>query len=84
MLYQNASVDLLENKENNINLNADENKFEENVGIDDEKKITWVNYINNFELDDELKFSANLIKLQSEKVISNSTDDNKYKGILDN
>jgi phosphate-selective porin len=42
------------------------------------------NYINNFDLDDELKYSANLIKLQSEKVINNSTDDNKYKGILDN
>ena len=84
MLYQNATIDLLENKENNINLNEDKFKFEENVGIDDEKKITWVNYINNFDLDDELKYSANLIKLQSEKVINNSTDDNKYKGILDN
>ena len=84
MLYQNATIDLLENKEKNINLNEDKFKFEENVGIDDEKKITWVNYINNFDLDDELKYSANLIKLQSEKVINNSTDDNKYKGILDN
>ena len=38
MLYQNASVDLLENKENNLNLNENKIKFEENVGIDDEKK----------------------------------------------
>ena len=41
MLYQNATIDLLENKENNINLNEDKFKFEENVGIDDEEKTLW-------------------------------------------
>ena len=87
MLYQNASVDLLENKENNennINLSDNNIKFEENIGIDDEKRTIWINYINNCNLDDELKYCANLIQLQSEKVINNSTNDDKYKGILDN
>ena len=47
MLYQKASVDLLENKEDS-NLNKVEDKvkdkFEDNLGIDDENKTIWINY----------------------------------------
>ena len=87
MLYQKASVDLLENKEDS-NLNKVEDKvkdkFEDNLGIDDENKTIWINYINNYELDDELKNYSKLIKLQSQQVIENSTDYDKYVGILSN
>ena len=87
MLYQKASVDLLENKDKeDDNLNGVENKvkdkFEDNLGIDDENKTIWINYINNYELDDELKNYSKLIKLQSQQVIENSTDYDKYVGIL--
>ena len=81
ILYQNASIDLLDNKNNNYN---NEIKFEKNVGIDDDKKNIWNNYINNCNLDDELKYYANLIQIQSEKVINSSIDDDKYKNLLDN
>ena len=87
MLYQKASVDLLENKEDS-NLNKVEDKvkdkFEDNLGIDDENKTIWINYINNYDLDDELKNYSKLIKLQSQQVIENSTDYDKYVGILSN
>ena len=87
MLYQKASVDLLENKEDS-NLNKVEDKvkdkFEDNLGIDDENKTIWINYINNYELDDELKNYSKLIELQSQQVIENSTDYDKYVGILSN
>ena len=87
MLYQKASVDLLENKDKeDDNLDGVENKvkdkFEDNLGIDDENKTIWINYINNYELDDELKNYSKLIKLQSQQVIENSTDYDKYVGIL--
>ena len=82
MLYQKASVDLLENKEDS-NLNKVEDKvkdkFEDNLGIDDENKT-----INNYDLDDELKSYSKLIELQSQQVIENSTDYDKYVGILSN
>ena len=87
MLYQKASVDLLENKEDS-NLNKVEDKvkdkFEDNLGIDDENKTIWINYINNYDLDDDLKNYSKLIKLQSQQVIENSTDYDKYVGILSN
>jgi hypothetical protein len=87
MLYQKASVDLLENKEDS-NLNKVEDKvkdkFEDNLGIDDENKTIWINYINNYDLDDELKNYSKLIELQSQQVIENSTDYDKYVGILSN
>ena len=87
MLYQKASVDLLENKDKeDDNLNGVENKvkdkFEDNLGIDDENKTIWINYINNYDLDDELKNYSKLIELQSQQVIENSTDYDKYVGIL--
>ena len=44
----------------------------------------WINYINNYELDDELKNYSKLIELQSQQVIENSTDYDKYVGILSN
>ena len=87
MLYQKASVDLLDNNENdnlnNNNLN-NKDKFEDNLGIDDENKTIWINYINNYDLDDELKNYSKLIELQSQQVIENSTDYDKYVGILSN
>ena len=89
MLYQKASVDLLENKDKEDgNLNEVEDKvkdkFEDNLGIDDENKTIWINYINNYDLDDELKNYSKLIELQSQQVIENSTDYDKYVGILSN
>ena len=72
-------LSLLDNKENNSLSN---NIFEDNVGIDDEKKNIWNNYINKYNLDDELKEYAKLILIQSKNVINNSTDRNRYNGIL--
>ena len=88
MLYQKASVDLLYNNEgdnlNNNNLNEIKNKFGDNFGINDESKNIWINFINNYNLDDELKYYSKLIELQSQQVIENSTDSEKYIGILSN
>ena len=88
MLYQKASVDLLDNNENdnlnNNNLNEIKNKFDDNFGINDESKNIWINFINNYNLDDELKYYSKLIELQSQQVIDNSTDSEKYIGILSN
>ena len=46
------------------------------------KKNIWNNYINKYNLDDELKEYAKLILIQSKNVINNSTDRNRYNGIL--
>lgn len=78
IFYQNASINLLENNEN-----YHSNKFKENFGVDDEQNI-WINYINNYDLDNELKNESKLIELQSKKVIENSINKNQYKGILEN
>ena len=44
MLYQKASVDLLDNNENDNlnNLNETKNKFDDNFGINDESKNIWI------------------------------------------
>ena len=76
MLYQSSSIELLENSENC-------EKFEDNLGVDDEKKNIWINYINNCNLDDELNNYAKLIQIQSANVINSAVDRNKYKGILE-
>ena len=81
MSYQSAILSLLDSKENNITNNI---IFEDNVGIDDEKRNIWTNYINKYNLDEELKEYAQLILIQSKNVINSSTDKNKYKGILGN
>ena len=81
MSYQSAILSLLDSKENNITNNI---IFEDNVGIDDEKRNIWSNYINKYNLDEELKEYAKLILIQSKNVINSSTDKNKYKGILGN
>ena len=78
IFYQNASINLLENNENYLSL-----KFKENIGVDDVQNI-WINYINNYDLDNELKNESELIELQSKKVIENSINKNQYKGILEN
>ena len=78
IFYQNASINLLENNEN-----YHSNKFKENFGVDDEQNM-WINYINNYDLDNELKNESELIELQSKKVIENSINKNQYKGILEN
>ena len=78
IFYQNASINLLENNENYLSL-----KFKENIGVDDVQNI-WINYINNYNLDNELKNESKLIELQSKKVIENSINKNQYKGILEN
>ena len=77
IFYQNASINLLENNENYLSL-----KFKENIGVDDVQNI-WINYINNYDLDNELKNESKLIELQSKKVIENSINKNQYKGILE-
>ena len=78
IFYQNASINLLENNEN-----YHSNKFKVNFGVDDEQNM-WINYINNYDLDNELKNESELIELQSKKVIENSINKNQYKGILEN
>ena len=79
MSYQSSILSLLESKENN---NINNIIFEDNVGIDDEKKNIWTSYINKYKLDDELKKYAKLILIQSKNVINSSNDRNRYKGIL--
>ena len=79
MSYQSAILSLLDSKENNITNNI---IFEDNVGIDDEKRNIWTNYINKYNLDEELKEYAKLILIQSKNVINSSNDRNRYKGIL--
>ena len=81
MSYQSAILSILDSKENNITNNI---IFEDNVGIDDEKRNIWTNYINKYNLDEELKEYAKLILIQSKNVTNSSTDKNKYKGILGN
>lgn len=61
IFYQNASINLLENNEN-----YHSNKFKVNFGVDDEQNM-WINYINNYDLDNELKNESKLIELQSKK-----------------
>ena len=78
IFYQNASINLLENNEN-----YHSNKFKTYFGVDDEQNM-WINYINNYDLDNELKNESKLIELQSKKVIENSINKNQYKGILEN
>ena len=78
--FQNATIPLL-NYENNKNKNID--IFEERVGVDDEKKNIWSNFINNCVLDEELKNDVNLIEMQSKIVINSSVEKNKYQGILE-
>ena len=81
MIYQSASAALLENTE--LKNNSDFSKFEDNLGVDDEYKNIWINYINNYDLDDELRKDVSLIKLQTQKVVNNCKNKDKYKGILD-
>ena len=79
MIYQNALIPLL-----NIDENKDKEieEFEKQIGVDDEKKNYFLDAVNIFELDDDLKNEVNLIELQSKIVINNCVDKNKYKGIL--
>ena len=81
MIYQSATAALLENSE--LKINSDFTKFEDNLGVDDEYKNIWINYINNYDLDEELKKDVSLIKLQTKTVVNNCKNKDKYKGILD-
>ena len=76
MNYQNSCIELLESDENCMN-------FEDNLGINDENENIWINYINNNNLDDELKHYVALIEKQSINVINSTKDRDKYKGILE-
>ena len=79
MFYQNASIPLL-----NINNDEELKKFSEQIGVDDEKKNSWITAVNNCGLDDELKKELKIIEIQTKNVINTSIDKNKYQGILDN
>ena len=78
MFYQNASISLL-NSNNNIELDT----FAQQIGVDEEKKDSWMKSVNNLELDEDLKNELNFIEIQSKNVINSSIDKNKYQGILD-
>ena len=81
MFYQSATTNLLQG--NDIQNNSDFLQFEGNLGVDDEYKKIWINYIDNFNLDDELKKDVSLIKIQTKNVVNSSKNKDKYKGILD-
>ena len=81
MFYQNATYFLLQDRK--LENNSDFLKFEGNLGVDDEYKNIWINYINNFDLDDDLKKDVSLIKIQTKNVVNSSKNKDKYKGILD-
>ena len=79
IFYQNATIPLLK-----YDKNKKIEEFEQQVGVDEEKKNIWNDAVNNCDLDEELKKEVNLIEIQSKKVINCSKDKNKYQGILDN
>lgn len=80
ILFQNATIPLLNyDNDNNTNLEA----FEEQIGVDDEKKNFWGSSVYNCKLDNELKNDVNLIEMQSKVVINSSIDKSKYQGILE-
>ena len=81
MIYQSATVNLLEESESDKN--NDFENFEDNLGVDEEYKTLWINYINNIKLDDELMKDVSLIIKQIKIVINNSKNKDKYNGILD-
>ena len=91
MFYQSATTNLLQG--NDIPNNSDFLQFEGNLGVDDEYKKIWIrfkwewknpdNFIDNFNLDDELKKDVSLIKIQTKNVVNSSKNKDKYKGILD-
>ena len=83
MFYQSASAYLLESSENQ-KIDKDFVNFEDNLGVDDEYKTIWINYISNYKLDEELKEEVSLIRKQIKNVIDSSKNKDKYKGILDN
>ena len=81
LIYQNATASLLE--KNNLNENRNFDNFEDNLGVDDEYKNIWINYINKYNLDEELMKDISLIRIQTKKVVNSSKNKDKYKGILD-
>ena len=83
MFYQSASAYLLESSENQ-KIDKDFVNFEDTLGVDDEYKTIWINYISNYKLDEELKEEVSLIRKQIKNVIDSSKNKDKYKGILDN
>ena len=83
MFYQSATAYLLESSETK-KLNENFINFEDNLGVDDEYKTIWINYINSYKLDDELMKEVSLIRKQITNVINSSKNKDKYKSILDN
>ena len=83
MFYQSATAYLLESSETK-KLNENFINFEDNLGVDDEYKTIWINYINSYKLDDELMKEVSLIRKQITNVINTSKNKDKYKSILDN
>ena len=81
LFYQSATAILLEENENSNHPNFE--KFEDNLGVDDEYKNIWINYINNYNLDEELMKDVSLIRKQTKNVVNSSKNKDKYKGILD-
>ena len=81
LFYQSATAILLEENENSNHPNFE--KFEDNLGVDDEYKNIWINYINNYNLDKELMKDVSLIRKQTKNVVNSSKNKDKYKGILD-
>ena len=77
MLYQNATIPLL-----NDDKNKEFKEFNQQIGVDEEKKNCWKMAVNNCELDNDLKNDVNLIEMQSKIVINKSIESNKYQGIL--
>ena len=80
IVYQNATAKLFEDDRLS---KKQYDKFEENLGVDDEYKNIWINYIKNYDLDDELKKEVSLIKIQIDNVVNICKNKDKYKGILD-
>jgi uncharacterized Zn-finger protein len=77
MFYQRASAFLLKNRETE-KFNDHLINFEDNLGVDDEYKTIWINYISSFKLDDELMKEVSLIRKQISNVINSSKNKDKY------
>ena len=77
IFYQNATIPLLKYEKN-----KKIEEFEQQIGVDEDKKNIWINAVKECDLDEELKKEINLIEIQSKNVINSSKEKSTYQGFL--
>ena len=78
IFFQNATISLLKYE---ANKKADVD-FEQQIGINGDKKYIWIDVVNNCDLDQELKKEVKSIEIQSKNVINISKEKTKFQDIL--